>query len=68
MIRVKAPITGWREVSRDTALRFARCRYRMMIAVDDKAAYINRILLDGISFTDEELRGKHEQQSHEENY
>jgi len=59
MIRVKAPITGWREVSCDTALRYARNRYRMMTAINDKVAYINRNLLEGISFTEEEMRGKH---------
>lgn len=59
MIRVKASITGWREVSRDTALKYARNRYRIMTAIEDKAAYINENLLEGVSFTEEEMRNKH---------
>ena len=50
---------GWHEVSKEKALKFARRFYQgIMVAQNKNAEYINKHHLRGISFTDEELRGK----------
>lgn len=56
MIRVKAPISGWHEVDEEAALRFAANRYDTMMC-RNKLQQVNA-LLDGISFTEEELRNE----------
>lgn len=55
-IRVKAPISGWHEVDKESALRFAVSRYEHMMC-KDKVERINT-MVDGITFTEEELRNE----------
>lgn len=55
MIQARAPVTGWHEVDRDTALRVARFYHRKITCIKDKIRYINTHKLKGISFTEDVL-------------
>ena len=52
-IQVKSPISGWRTVSKETALKFAISRYK---GITCKNKY-NKVcqLIKGITFTEQEL-------------
>lgn len=52
-IQVKAPISGWRTVSKEMALRFAVSRYNGMTC-KDKYNKVCR-LIKGITFAEQEL-------------
>ena len=53
-IQVKAPISGWHEVTESQARKWAASRYEHMTC-RFKAEYINSTLIRGISFTEREL-------------
>ena len=55
-IRVKAPISGWHEVDKESAIRFAVSRYEHMMC-RNKVERINA-MVDGIAFTEEELKNE----------
>lgn len=56
MIRIKTFFRGWVEVDHDTALRWASNRFKSMTNVDNKTGYINEHLVDGVQFTEEQLK------------
>ena len=53
-MKVKAPVSGWHEVTYEQALRFAASRYRGMTC-RDPVRKVNE-LLQGVSFIEKELR------------
>ena len=58
MIKVKTFFSGWKEISEEQALKWARHIYNGMITRTSagKVEYINA-RFDGIQFSEEELKG-----------
>jgi len=57
--QIKAPVTGWKTVTgAGNVLRWASERWKALVGVreDIRADYINTMLLQGISFSETELR------------
>lgn len=59
VIQIKTYFNGWHEVSKETALKFARGLYEGIMTMNnkEKVTYINCNKLRGIAFTEEQLKG-----------
>lgn len=55
MVKIKTFFSGWKEISRDQALRWAVCVYNGILTGIDKIKFINS-RLQGVQFTENEIR------------
>ena len=55
MVKIKTFFSGWKEISRDQALRWAVCVYNGILTDIDKIKFINS-RIQGVQFTENEIR------------